>query len=201
MILMSKKNKIPAVKICTFIKTITMKRIINTMALLAFCFLMMQLNASAQKTVVKPVAKAKPAVTNTKIKNNVQLKTVGFKISEAYLVFDDGTPVPADNKVELNQNVNLLLIIDGGWKVKDSLVYPGASEKIALNTGYLVLKEDDLFASYDATGVSATDARYITLKAVITELDDKKKFIIVSFKVWDKKSTSNVSGSYKLFIK
>jgi hypothetical protein len=198
---MSKKNQILAVKICTFIKTTTMKRIINTMTLIAFCFLMMHLSASAQKTVTKTAVKAKPAVTVTKIKNNIQLKAVGFKISEAYLSFDDGTPVPADNKVELNQNVNLLLIIDGGWKVKDSLVYPGASEKIVLNTGYVVLKEDDLFASYDATGVSAADARYITLKAVITELDDKKKYMIISFKVWDKKSTSNVSGSYKLFIK
>ena len=177
-----------------------MKSIIKAAAV-AFCFFMMHLSASAQKTVAKPVVKAKSAAAGTKVRNNVQLKTIGFKISEAYLVFDDGTTVPADNKVELNQNVNLLLIIDGGWKVKDSLVYPGASEKITLNTGYLVLKEDDLFASYDATGVSATDARYITLKAVITELDDKKKFIIVSFKVWDKKSTSNVSGSYKLFIK
>lgn len=179
-----------------------MKRIIAIPVLLVLFLTAMFLNASAQKKTAKPAAaKSKPAVSSTKIRNNIQLKASGFKISSAYLVFDDGSPIPADNKVELNQNVNLLLIIDGGWNVKDSLVYPGASEKIALSSGYTVLKEDDLFTSYDATGVAAADARYITLKAVITELDDKKKFIVVSFKVWDKKGTANVTGSYKFFIK
>lgn len=164
-----------------------------TLSLVLF-FFMMQLNAPAQKTAPKTVVK-------TKIKNNIQLKSNGFKIAEAYLTFDDGTPVPADNKVEVDQKINMVLIIDQGWKVTDSLVYPGASEKISLNTGYTILKEDDFFTAYDATGVSPADARYITLKAVITRLDDKKKYIIVNFKVWDKKGTSTVTGSYKFFIK
>ena len=158
-------------------------------------------NITAQKSKPVPVAKAKPHTVQTKIKNNIQLKSNGFKVKEAYLKFDDGTKIPDDNKVDTNQRINMVLIIDDGWKITDSLVYPGASEKITLSTGAEVLKIDDLFTAYDETGVSAIDARYITLKAVITRINNKKNYIIVSFKVWDKKGTSSLTGSYKLFIK
>ena len=77
----------------------------------------------------------------------------------------------------------------------------GASEKISLSNGSVVLNEPDLFTAYDATGVSPKDAGYITLKAVITQIDNKKLYIIVNFKVWDKKSSSVITGSYKFFIK
>ena len=158
-------------------------------------------NVAAQTTKPVVVAKAKPVVAKTKIKNNIQLKTIGFKVSQAYLTFDDGTAVPQDNKVELDQKITLLLIIDEGWKVTDSLVYPGASEKITLSNGYMVLNNEDLFTAYNETGVSAADARYISLKAKITQMDNKKNYIIVKFNVWDKKGTSSLSGSYKFFIK
>jgi hypothetical protein len=178
----------------------TMKKIISILIALLFLCLM-QYNATAQKTAAAPAAKARPAVAATSIRNNIQLKSNGFKVLEAYLLFDDGKAVPAGNKVELNQRVNMALVIDGGWKVIDGMVYPGASEKITLSNGSVILKEDDLFASYDSTGVSAEDARHIVLKAVITQIDNKKNYIIVSFKIWDKKGTASISGSYKFFIK
>jgi len=177
-----------------------MKKTISITITVVTFFCMMQYNATAQKTAA-PVVKAKPATAATSIRNNIQLKSSGLKILEAYLLFDDGKAVPAGNKVELNQRVNMALVIDGGWKVIDGLVYPGASEKITLSNGNVILKEDDLFTSYDSTGVSAEDARHIVLKAVITQIDNKKNYIIVSFKVWDKKGTASVSGSYKFFIK
>src|SRR5688572_33481035 len=49
------------------------------------------------------------------IKNAIQFSSKGFQVSEAYLMFDDESPVPAGNKINLNQNVNLILIIDSGW--------------------------------------------------------------------------------------
>ena len=164
-------------------------------------FILLQQQLVAQKTKPVAAAKPKPVAVQSKIKNNIQLKTNGFKVSEAYLIFDDGTPVPQDNKVDLNQKITLLIIIDAGWKVTDSLVYPGASEKVVLSNGYEVLNNDDLFTAYTEKGVNAADARYISLKAVITQIDNKKNYIIVKFRVWDKKGTSSLSGSYKFFIK
>lgn len=157
---------------------------------------------SAQTKITKP--KPKPELTPqtvTNVTNNVKMTAKGFVVESAYLIFDDETPVPSDNRVEINQRVNLRIIIDSGWNDTNGKVYPGASEKIILNTGYNVLKVDDLFEAYTETGVNPEDARYITLKAVITKIDDKKKHAIIFFKVWDKKGTSTITGNYKLFIK
>jgi hypothetical protein len=159
-------------------------------------------NLFAQLKTAKPKAEielSSQPVTN--VTNNIKMTTNGFKIESAYLVFEDETPVPNDNKVDLNQKVNLRIIVDSGWSLVNGKVYPGASEKIILNTGASVLKSDDLFAAYTEAGVSPEDARYITLKAIITKMDDKKKHAIVTFKVWDKKGTSTITGNYKLFIK
>lgn len=152
----------------------------------------------------KPVAKKTPIVAaeNTQVKNGVKFTANGFKVSEAYLVLDDESLVPEDNKVKLNQNVNLVLIIDEGWAVTDGRVYPGSKQQIKLNTGVEILNSEDLFAAFDEAGVSPEDARYITLNATITEIKDKKKnYVIVNFNVWDKKGSSTIKGSYKLYIK
>jgi hypothetical protein len=156
--------------------------------------------AQKAKPAKKPVA-ATPAVPASTFKNGIKLKAKGLKVSEASLYFDDESSVPQNNKIEVNQRVNMRLIIESGWSEVDGKVFPGGSEIIKLNTGAVVLQSDDLFKAYDETGVSPEDARYITLKAIITSMTDKKKYVIVSFRVWDKKSTAEITGSYKLFIK
>jgi hypothetical protein len=156
--------------------------------------------AQKAKPAKKPVA-VKPAVPVSTFKNGIKLKAKGLKVSEASLYFDDESSVPQNNKIEVNQRVNMRLIIESGWSEVNGKVFPGGSEIIKLNTGAVVLESDDLFKAYDETGVSPEDARYITLKAIITSMNDKKKYVIVSFRVWDKKSTAEITGSYKLFIK
>ena len=181
-------------------KKLTMKITVLKVTILLFSMGALQ-TVMAQKTPAKVAVKTKPVVMQTKTKNKIQITSSGFKVKEAYLVFDDGTHVPDDNKVDVEQRINMVLIIDEGWKVTDSLVYPGASEKILSSNGSVILNEDDLFKSYEETGVSAADARYITLKAVITKIDNKKNSIIVKFRVWDKKGTSSLTGYYRFFIK
>ena len=177
----------------------------------------------AQKPVVKkPVAKkpitAKPAAKTTTAQkpaftisaptpgsgnsNGIQLNVKGFAVKEAYLAFEDGTRVAADNKVDLSQQVSLRIILTTGFKEIEGKVFPGGSEKIVLSNGETILESDDLFTAYDAVGVSPVDAKYITLKAVITEIKDKNNAVIVSVKVWDKKTEDNeITGSYTLHIK
>ncbi len=154
------------------------------------------------KRVIKPVVKRSTAAVQLKtFSNGIKIKSKGLVVSDAKLYFDDQSSVPADNLVEVNQRVNMLLTIDKGWSEIDGKVYPGGSEVIKLNTGTVILQSEDLFNAYDETGVSPSDAKYITLKAVITEMSDKKKYVIVTFRVWDKKSTAEITGSYKLYIK
>ena len=180
-------------------------RNLQTIVLFGVLFsLAIPVSAQRKKAVKKPVAstqvRSSTMETNT-IRNGIQLKAKGFKVSEAYLVFDDETLVPEGNRVELNQNVNMLIIIDEGWTETDGRVFPGSKQVLKLNTGVEILNSDELFAAFDETGVSPEDAKYITLNAVITELKNKKNYVIVNFRLWDKKGRSEITGSYKLYIK
>ncbi|MBL0145613.1 MAG: hypothetical protein IPP48_07495 [Chitinophagaceae bacterium] len=178
-----------------------MKKFIKILPILALIFFANQQFAIAQKQPTKITPKPKPEPVNANITNNIRLTSKGFKVAKAYLVYEDETPVLPDNKVDTNQKVILRLIIDSGWTNLEQKAYPGASEKIVMLTGEIILKEDDLFSSYTETGVDINDAKYISLMAVITKMDYKKRQVIVSFKVWDKKGESTITGSYKLFIK
>ncbi len=140
-----------------------------------------------------------PAGSTAKIRNSIELNKNGLEVEQAFLLFEDGSLVPGDNKVSVGQKVVMRLIMSG-WKIEDGKVYPGASEKITTSEGNVVLDEADLFAA-NSEGVSAEDAKYISLSAVITQLDKLYDHFLVAFRVWDKKSNSDVSGSYKLYLK
>jgi hypothetical protein len=163
---------------------------------------------AAQKTTVAPKSAVKKTVTvavppsSGSVENGVKLNVKGFVVKEAYLLFDDASKVPAGNKVDLNQRVTLRIVLNKGFKEIAGKVFPGGTEKIVLSNGETILDSDDLFTAYDSTGVSPDDAKYISLKAVITEIKDKKNYVLVSFRVWDKKTAANeITGSYKLYIK
>ncbi|MFZ4057095.1 MAG: hypothetical protein ACOYKE_03105 [Ferruginibacter sp.] len=171
-----------------------MKKIIS---LLLLCLSMLFIgNVMAQNGKPKPVVAPK-----TKILNNIKLNVENFTVSDARLVFEDDSPVPANNLVELKQRVKLQLTIDKGWQQKEGRVFLGATEIIRLSDGYNVLASDDLFKSYDEEGVTPDDAQFITLYATLTELDNMKLHAIVSFRVWDKNGTGEITGSFKLFFK
>ncbi len=153
-------------------------------------------------TVVKPIATATPKpVEEVTFENGIKIKCIGLKIKSAALYFDDQSKVPQDNMIDVNQRVNMLVTLDSGWAVVDGKVYPGGSQVIRLSTGATILKSDDLFAAYSETGVDPEDAKYITLKAAIKSIEDKKNFINVNFRIWDKKSSGEIIGSYTFFIK
>jgi hypothetical protein len=57
-----------------------------------------------------------------KLRNGVQIKENGLKVEQAFLVFEDGKLVPADNKIDVSQWVALRLILDG-WQKKEGKVF------------------------------------------------------------------------------
>ncbi|MDO9375497.1 MAG: hypothetical protein Q7T76_13850 [Ferruginibacter sp.] len=135
------------------------------------------------------------------IRNEIKFSSNGFQVSEAYLVFDDETPVPQGNKINLNQNVNLLLIVDSGWNEIEGRVYPGSQQVVKSISGEEILITEDFFSAFDETGVAGNDARYITLNTMIPEIKDKRKPLVVSFRIWDKKGAGEIKGTYKLYVK
>ena len=147
----------------------------------------------------EPTADNKPLSKGSKIRNGIELKTTGnLKVSQAFLLFEDGSLVPSSNEAKVNQDVNLRLIIEGGYTQNNGMVEIGASEKIETSTGQVLLDEKDLFK--DLGEIEAARAEALTLKAVITRLDKLYDYFLVSFRVWDKKGNGEITGSYKLYI-
>lgn len=172
--------------------------------LLVFIFIILAGSGKSQKKhALKKVARSSDSriKPDENIRNGIIINSNGFTVSEAYLFYDDSNPVEQDNKVALNQNVNLLLIIDSGWTEIEGRVYPGSKQNLSMNDGVEIFNSEELFAVFDETGIPAEDARYIILNTVIPDLTSKKKHINVTFSVWDKKSTARLTGSYKLHLK
>jgi hypothetical protein len=85
--------------------------------------------------------------SSSKIRNGIELHSKGnLKVSQAFLLFEDGSLVPSTNEANLNQAVNLRLIIDG-FTESNGKTEIGAAEKIETNSGQLLLDEKDLFSN------------------------------------------------------
>jgi hypothetical protein len=135
------------------------------------------------------------------IANRIKLTTRNVKVSQAFLITaNDNKPVPENNAIDFSQPVKLMLVIESGWTVENGLSFIGASEKVS-SEGTVLLDEKDVFAEYES-GVNATDAKAIGLsvtippppKGAVNEYN-------VEFRVWDKKGTGYVEGSYTLHSK
>jgi hypothetical protein len=151
----------------------------------------------------KPAGKtvSGPAMVNgALVSNSIDVAATGVKLKSATLQFEDGTRVPDDNVVKLNQKINLLLQLDNTWKMIDGKSFIGASEKITTSSGYEMLNAADLFKDYSVSGVDPTDAKYIRLNAVITKADPSVSYYKVEFRVWDKKGDGEIKGSYQFYI-
>jgi len=82
---------------------------------------------------------------------------------------------------------------------KDEKVYVDAEEQIATSNGKQLLDQRNLFKGY-ANGLSSEDSRPLTLSARIIAIDKWYDFFTVTFRVWDKQSQNEISGSYKLYL-
>ena len=147
------------------------------------------------------IAQKTKTVSAPKISNGIKLfPSKGIKLVKAYLYYNDNTKLSDSNLADLNQNINMLIQIErGGWLEKNGKVSIGASEKITTNTGSVILNEPDLFSKL--TDIDPDDARYITLKAVITSVTKKISFFLVNFTVWDKWSSAKITGSYRFKLR
>ena len=122
-----------------------------------------------------------------------------MKVEQAFLVFEDGKLVPSDNKIDVGQWVGLRLILNG-WQKQNGKVFVDAEEQITTSDGKQLLDQKNLFKDY-AEGLSSEDAKALTLSARITAIDKLYDYFTVTFRVWDKQSQNEISGSYKLYLK
>lgn len=134
----------------------------------------------------------------TLISNGIALETKDVKVSRAFLLYDNSTLVPPGNKTTEGRVVRLRLVVEDGWAEEDGRVSLGASETIRTDKGQVVLDEKDLFVSVPL--LDALAARAITLTATISRLGRRPNHFVVSFRVWDKRGSGEIRGSYKLYV-
>ena len=136
------------------------------------------------------------------ITNGVDITTKGVKIEKVGLFLPDDSRLSDDNLVSLGEKIKMVILIDSGWVVEDGKSFIGASEKISNNLGEVAVKAEDIFSDYTESGIEAADAKAISLSAVITDIGNGgADHYVVEFRIWDKKGTAEISGSYKFYLK
>lgn len=136
---------------------------------------------------------------SSKIRNGIQLKSEGINVEQAFLIDDKDALLPEDNKINLNQKINIHLIVSG-WTEKDGKVFIDASERAETSEGDVLLDEKDLFASY-TEGIDAKDAGFLNLSFELTKIDKIYDYFTVSFRIVDRNDAGKyVEGSYKLYL-
>ncbi len=161
--------------------------IIGMLSLLAFSSCEISINKGDSKE------------NKSKIKNGISLQSKGINVEQAFLIKEDGSLLPDDNKIKVNEKIRLRLIATG-WSEKDGKIFLDASEKMETNEGTVFLDEKDMFRDY-SDGLSPEDAKYITLSVVITQIDKLYDYYRVSFQVKDKNDPQrSVEGFYKLYM-
>ncbi|MGZ3852858.1 MAG: hypothetical protein ACXVBX_08710 [Flavisolibacter sp.] len=145
------------------------------------------------------VQPAKEEVGNQKIANDISIATSGgVELNRTFLSYESDEPVPSSNTTSVGKAIYLNLVLSKGWKEEMGEVSIGASQKISTDDGTVVLDNADLFDNYKS--ISAEDAKYIKIKAVVNKLTPNIKYFIVDYKVWDKNGSGMIKGSYRFYV-
>ena len=99
----------------------------------------------------------------------------------------------------MNEYINLRLIVDSGWVIKNDSVRIGAGEIIVSSDDEVMLENNDVFAENDVVGKE--QARIITLSVIINKIGKLYDYYQVNFRVWDKNGSGSITGSYRFNIK
>lgn len=168
-----------------------------------FCFLLLVLascGAADNQTADKPLVKSEVSTpAQAKIRNNIQVQSNGVKVEQAFLTYEDGTLVPADNVTAINKKLLLNLVVSG-WEEKDGSVQLEASEKVTTSEGQVILDVPDLFTQSGLQSLSAKDARYLRLNVVITGINELSDYYKVEFKVWNQYTQQFIYGTYQFSV-
>ena len=136
--------------------------------------------------------------SDPRLLNGIEINEHGLQILSARLLKEDGSLLEAGNPVDVGEIIYCQLFI-AGWHVEHGIVKPGASEIIQTKEKEIILGEEDLFKS--VTGASEEDARVVTLRAGITNITNSATEFEVIFRVWDKVSKAELSGSFTFHLR
>lgn len=193
------KKNLPSPDWKVFSLFVAMRKAILTVMVAGSLLMGCKSDSKGEKSA--PAAEERISYTNGQgalISNGITLQTRDVQVSRAFLLYDNSTLVPPGNKTTVGRAVKLRLLVEKGWTEEDGKVSLGASETIRTDKDQVVLDEKDLFAA--TPPLDARAARDITLTATISKLGSRQHHFVVSFRVWDKRGSREIRGSYRLFV-
>ena len=153
-------------------------------------------NHPANESDIQPTIKDG---TEQKILNDVSIESEGgIEVDRAFLSYRTDEPVPSSNLTSVGTPIYLNILLTKGWNEEMGEVSIGASQKISTDDGTILLNDGDLFEKYNS--ISAEDAKYIKLKAVVNKASPSIRYFVVDYRVWEKKGKGIIRGSYRFFV-
>ena len=96
--------------------------------------------------------------SNSKIKNDIEIKENGLHVEEAYLTNGNQSLIGNDNKVKVGERISLRLVVTG-WTIKNGKVFLDASQRTSTSDGTTLAINPSLFGYVYAGGASAESAK------------------------------------------
>lgn len=144
---------------------------------------------SACKSEVKyPVAEG--------VRNGIQLRTNGVLIEQAFLTYEDGSPVDESNTTTLNKKLKINFVVQG-WREQNGQVQLEASEKVMTSDDAVIMDEKELFSKAGMKALSPVDAQFLRLTVEVNGMRQLHEYYLVSFRIWNKGTDQWIEGEYK----
>lgn len=136
---------------------------------------------------------------NGNIHNGIRLKANGVVVEQAFLTYEDGTPVDESNTTSLNKKIKINFIVQG-WQEQDGQVLLEANEKVTSSDGDVIMDEKELFSKGGMKTLSAVDAQFPRLTVEVSGRHKPYEYYLVSFRIWNKETDQWIEGEYKFHL-
>ena len=141
-------------------------------------------------------SEVKYPVTEGGIRNGIELKTNGVLVEQAFLTYEDGSPVDESNTTTLNKKIKINFVVQG-WQEQNGQVPLEASEKVITSDDDVIMDEKELFSKAGMKTLSPVDAQFLRLTVEVNGIRKPHEYYLVSFRIWNKGTDQWIEGEYK----
>jgi hypothetical protein len=130
------------------------------------------------------------------IRNGIELTANGVFVEQAFLTYEDGSPIDESNTTTLNKKIKINFVVQG-WQELDGIVALEANEKVMTSDGDVIMDEKELFSKGGMKTLPPLDAQFVRLTVEVNGIRKPHEYYLVSFKIWNKGTDQWIEGEYK----
>jgi hypothetical protein len=129
-----------------------------------------------------------------KVENNIAT------CDEIYLFSKEKDRVITDGKIGFNETVYIIFEGISGFHEENGKVFAGLKLQTTDNVQNVILSYDDLFESYEETGISVDDFKTQINASIIFREGEVVNPVLCEVTIFDKKSDASVKATTELFL-